>query len=435
MKIKSILIDSFRGIPNEIQFNFTDRKGNPQSTLIFGDNGSGKSSIIDAIEFNLQGKIERSDSLNNEFRPYPISINNYYEKEARTQIVFSNDEVFERDIIMRKDEKDFIKLHRSVEGFYSSFNIVPIVLRRSDIINYSITPTEKKQVLFWSFVYNTAQHSTNDSDLSNLNDRAIIQSLENQRIKLKKQRIDYLDSLAIVLNISKESIPFSQENKYLEFVKKVIRKGLTNKQIAELQFKGKLHGINLKAIEISQQILDLSDDIKKIQSEIFKLKKIENSNNVYDKKEQIRRFINNASHSLSASFKKIITIDFIEEVIISIGNFSEVSFEILVKLKNGQTISPNKIFSEANLDLLILLLFTSLIKESVKYGQSKLIILDDVLQSVDSTIRLNFIEYLLEEFSDWQIIITAHDRLWLNQLRSSFLRHHHSFKEFEIAHP
>lgn len=78
------------------------------------------------------------------------------------------------------------------------------------------------------------------------------------------------------------------------------------------------------------------------------------------------------------------------------------------------------------------MLYTSLIQESEKYGQSKILVLDDVLQSVDSVIRLNFIDYLLTNFKDWQIIISAHDRLWLNQLRSAFRRHQHKFKEIEI---
>src|SRR5690606_11170633 len=115
-----------------------------------------------------------------------------------------------------------------------------------------------------------------------------------------------------------------------------------------------------------------------------------------------------------------------------IGAQTEVSFEIEIILKNGVSTFPNKIFSEANLDLLVLLLYSSIIKEAEKYGQAKVLILDDVLQSVDSIIRINFIEYLLKNFKDWQIIITTHDRLWLNQLRSSFRRNSHNFKEIEI---
>ncbi len=63
MKIKSVYIHSFRGIPNELTVNFTDKTGKPVSTIISGDNGSGKSSIVDAIEYNLQGRICRESLI------------------------------------------------------------------------------------------------------------------------------------------------------------------------------------------------------------------------------------------------------------------------------------------------------------------------------------------------------------------------------------
>ncbi len=55
MKIKTIHIEKFRGIPSEIDIDLTDDKGDSVSTVIYGDNGCGKSSIVDAIEFNTQG--------------------------------------------------------------------------------------------------------------------------------------------------------------------------------------------------------------------------------------------------------------------------------------------------------------------------------------------------------------------------------------------
>ena len=73
MKIKSIYIHSFRGIPKELTVNFTDKNGKPVSTIISGDNGSGKSSIVDAIEYNLQGRICREPLIINSESRTPIS--------------------------------------------------------------------------------------------------------------------------------------------------------------------------------------------------------------------------------------------------------------------------------------------------------------------------------------------------------------------------
>lgn len=61
-----------------------------------------------------------------------------------------------------------------------------------------------------------------------------------------------------------------------------------------------------------------------------------------------------------------------------------------------------------------------------------MLILDDVFQSVDATVRTAAVEYLLSEFSDWQLIFTVHDRLWFEQLRNSLRRHNHPFVEHEL---
>ena len=57
MKIKSIKISAFRGIPNTLDLNLQGK-----SLLLQGENGTGKSSIIDAIEFFFTGKISHLKS-------------------------------------------------------------------------------------------------------------------------------------------------------------------------------------------------------------------------------------------------------------------------------------------------------------------------------------------------------------------------------------
>lgn len=147
---------------------------------------------------------------------------------------------------------------------------------------------------------------------------------------------------------------------------------------------------------------------------------------------QLNDFYEKASYYLNSAFKEISNANYVDDIKLSIGRISAASLNIEVKLQNGKTVSPQSIFSEANFDLMILLLYLSIIRVGIDHGQEKIIILDDVLQSVDSSIRALFVNYILRELKDWQIIITCHDRLWLNQLRHLFQRVGHKYKEFHI---
>ena len=56
-EIQNIIISGFRGINNPLKLYF--QKGrNIQSMMIYGRNGSGKSSIVDAWEWLYSGKIQ-----------------------------------------------------------------------------------------------------------------------------------------------------------------------------------------------------------------------------------------------------------------------------------------------------------------------------------------------------------------------------------------
>jgi DNA repair exonuclease SbcCD ATPase subunit len=57
--IKTLHISCFRGIPTDVEISFTAASGSASSILLLGDNGAGKSSVADALEFCLRGKVSR----------------------------------------------------------------------------------------------------------------------------------------------------------------------------------------------------------------------------------------------------------------------------------------------------------------------------------------------------------------------------------------
>ena len=53
-KLERLVMHAFRGIPTEMTVDF----GNGESTVVYGDNGTGKSTIADALEWYFTGEIE-----------------------------------------------------------------------------------------------------------------------------------------------------------------------------------------------------------------------------------------------------------------------------------------------------------------------------------------------------------------------------------------
>lgn len=109
-RIKGLDIKCFRGIPNQLSIDFTNPKGYALSSIIYGENGSGKSSIIDALEFVLQGKIERSDKFRNPLRP---STSNYISKDPQgssVTVLFEDETQFTREIVVNGSNTDITLL-------------------------------------------------------------------------------------------------------------------------------------------------------------------------------------------------------------------------------------------------------------------------------------------------------------------------------------
>ncbi len=53
-KIQRLVMHAFRGVPGEMTVDF----GNGESIVVYGDNGTGKSTIADALEWYFTGEIE-----------------------------------------------------------------------------------------------------------------------------------------------------------------------------------------------------------------------------------------------------------------------------------------------------------------------------------------------------------------------------------------
>lgn len=85
---------------------------------------------------------------------------------------------------------------------------------------------------------------------------------------------------------------------------------------------------------------------------------------------------------------------------------------------HGETGDPRGHYSEGHVDSLGLCLFLSIRRlQSLQKPELSLLILDDVMHSVDARHRLDTAKLIIEEFADHQIIITTHDPFWFEYLK------------------
>lgn len=75
--------------------------------------------------------------------------------------------------------------------------------------------------------------------------------------------------------------------------------------------------------------------------------------------------------------------------------------------------------SEGHLDSLGLCLYLATVR--IFNNPGSLLVLDDVLTSIDREHRHRVAELLLDDFSDFQIVVTTHDEYWFNLLKSKIL--------------
>ncbi len=97
------------------------------------------------------------------------------------------------------------------------------------------------------------------------------------------------------------------------------------------------------------------------------------------------------------------------------------STELRIRAFGERDEDPRAFTSEGHLDSLGLCIFLAFVKQFAV--DCPLVALDDVVMSIDSSHRGRVAELLLREFTDYQLIITTHDDIWLDELE----RHQRAF--------
>ncbi|MGC4827231.1 AAA family ATPase [Micromonospora arida] len=412
LRLLGIEFTGFRGSPGRSAIGFTDRGGHPVTCVIVGDNGVGKSTIADAIEFALQGRVGRSSDLASQARP--LATNQAVEATPQATAVLSDGTSVTRTVVTSADGR----ARADSPDVRPGFRLAPITLKRADILAFLDSGSMSRGTVLFDYF------PTDSSGMA--------RSLEDERVSLgdrmhdqRTRRDSLIEQLAGHLSVEPDLLRGTEAfHRYVSV--EIVGEGTEDER------RDAWEKLDARTVDLIQQLRTTYRQLAQLKRQLEKDLNLLNPVAYPAQAQQLRTILRGVGTELTKSFLAVTRARHVDRIEVQFGRSGPVSIDIVVAFTNGRFCYPKQVFSEGYCDLLALLFFLAVAKEAASRGQAKVLVLDDVLQSVDSGIRLGALGHLLQEFKDWQLVLTVHDRLWLEQLRVLLAQHGRPFIEHHI---
>ncbi|MCH6162617.1 AAA family ATPase [Streptomyces marispadix] len=412
-RIKLVELFGIRGAPGSLKIPFLLKK-EPVSSLIFGENGTGKSTIVDAVEFALQGRIGRSTLYDSPVSP---ALRSFSRDSGNWSMVELSDGTQVRREVVTNAGGAIAADPLTVRP---GFRLAPITIRRADLLRFLDTGALSRGTILLDYFPASAE------TLAIRPDEAA-HRLEATLTELRIRRTAYAERLAPLLGVH----PADVDGR--EGFGKVVQKRVYKEQTPHsFQQNGGWERMDPELARVIRNLFQVHSEMRSIKKQIAAKDNLLNPVLHRDQVDLLKVALQGVGDEVTQAFTEICREHPVERIDILFGRSGPLSLDIRVGLIDGRSCFPQQIFSEAYRDLLALLFFTSVAKKAAEHGQARILILDDVLQSVDAGVRQDFVNHLLRNFQDWQLIFTVHDRLWMERLRSLFNVHEHRFVEHQI---
>jgi len=132
LRLKSVEVSWFRGAADSALLELSSR-----SAVVYGANGSGKSTFVDAIEYAIAGKVKH---LTNEYcgkRQERAILNTHIPRDSQCKVALTFDKKSNIEIIVDKDGTSIVTAddHPIIEQL-RSWKLEKVVIRQDEIAEF-----------------------------------------------------------------------------------------------------------------------------------------------------------------------------------------------------------------------------------------------------------------------------------------------------------
>ncbi len=292
MRIKSLEINGLRGVKKNLSINLDSSK----SILIYGDGGSGKSSIVDALEWFYYDKVEHLSS--EEIGTKGINaLRNIFlsdEEDAYVELKYSDSRYDSRKRLFLKKSKLTSENTNAMQAFndYIDTSLKEnLILRYKDLLRFILsTKTEKlkeiSSIIGFSEVSRikdvfkkAANELKNDLKRSNFDyhvnaKQSLIMSQVGQNIWNDEQYLNAVKELVVPLKLQAEIKDILSIDNILELIKKPEDKEALTQQLSYEKVIGSMGNLKSSFDDTRSSYEKFHKKYQEILKDIDKFKKI-----------------------------------------------------------------------------------------------------------------------------------------------------------------
>lgn len=396
--IETVQMRSFKGIVGPLGVDLAHPRRSGSVLFVFGDNGTGKSSICDSIEFLTRGVLSRRLQGGQKTRR---EVRNLSSNDAPSVYMrLSNGDEYVRGTphgpAWTPSKPGVVRLTRA--DTLKGFDTAPVVIRRDAVESFWRIPATSRLDYFWDYLRPPGAHIRTTADEALLKEHHEVQ----RGLRAAKRELIHL--------IPRTTWPARfQLPTHSATAGSALNAALQHSR-ATRKLRGKSSREETRAIRAYVALLKNDEKLRHDAAEA-------RSRAPRDTR-HLRALLATIGPRVTSDFFGMYGQDWISDIKFTVD--SDGSLNVALISESGSSVRPEDVLSEAGLDVLSLIIAVELHVAAATLGQTRVLIFDDVFQSVDSVLRKRIVDHLAKVLRGWQLVFSLHDRLWLEVIERAF---------------